>query len=43
MLGVLALGDGATFESGVSVRSWRSDGKIEDCRQSNRREVGEVG
>ena len=41
MLGVIALGDGAMFGSGVSVRSWRCYGKIEDCIQSIRREVNE--
>ena len=41
-LQVIGLGDGATFGSGVSVRSWQSYGKIEDCKQSIRTEIDEV-
>jgi len=42
VLAVIALGDGAMFGSRVSIRSWRSYGKIEDCKQPIRRKVGEV-
>ena len=42
MLGVVAMGDGATFGSRISVRLWGSYGKIENCKQSIQRELGEV-